>query len=250
MKIKLPEITSLFRTFAEAQHAYHAALTDEGERQESEDYFAEIEFSLDFFCRTVNDWLRVTEANLQDNLVTPDDSASQVEFGLRNRPKPFECGSRSSRFSKTSYISAARAKEAARITELRAEVLALNQRHSLQETDLLLKRQEYELQLKKDELSLKTEYAKALAREEAYAQAEAGNFVPNKGPASNTRVVVPDVSANTKVKWTDGGKSSQFAPSKKKKKKRKEPLKQESIWRLTTSRVLQVVQARAPTNLD
>ena len=118
VKIKLSEITSLFRKFAEAQHAYHAALTDEGERQESDDYFAEIEFSLDFFCRTANDWLRVTEANLQDNLVTPDDSASQVEFGLRNRPKPSECGSRSSRFSKTSYISAARAKEAAHIAEL------------------------------------------------------------------------------------------------------------------------------------
>jgi len=46
VKIKLPEITSLFRKFAEAQHAYHAALTDEGQRQESEVYFAEIESSL------------------------------------------------------------------------------------------------------------------------------------------------------------------------------------------------------------
>ena len=154
MKIKLLEITSLFRKFAEAQHAYHAALTDEGQRQESEVYFAEIESRLDFFCRTVNNWLQVTEKKLQDNLVTPDDSASQVGIGLRNKPKPSECGSRSSRLSKTSSISAARAKEAARI---RAEVLALNQRHSPQETELLFKRQEYELQLKKDELNLKTE---------------------------------------------------------------------------------------------
>jgi len=30
VKVKLPEITSLFREFAEAQHA---ALTDEGQRQ-------------------------------------------------------------------------------------------------------------------------------------------------------------------------------------------------------------------------
>ena len=220
VKIKLPEITSLFRKFAEAQHAYHAALTDEGQRQESEVYFAEIESSLDFFCRTVNDWLRVTEARLQDNLVTPDDSASQVGIGLRNKPKPSECGSRSSRLSKTSSISAARAKEAARIAELRAEVLALNQRHSLQETELLLKRQEYELQLKKDELNLKTEYAKALAREEAYAQAEAGNFVPSKVSASNSRGNVADVTTNTKVKWTDGIKVSQFAPPEKKEEAR------------------------------
>ena len=73
----------MFRKFAEAQHVYHAALTDEGQRQESEVYFAEIESSLDFFCRMVNDWLRVTEVRLQDNLVTPDDSASQVGIGLR-----------------------------------------------------------------------------------------------------------------------------------------------------------------------
>ena len=49
------------------------------------------------------------EAKVQDNLVMPDDSASQVGIGLRNKPKPSECGSRSSRFSKTSSISAARA---------------------------------------------------------------------------------------------------------------------------------------------
>ena len=60
VKIKLPEITSLFRKFAEAQYAYHVALTDEGQRQDLEVYFAEIKSRLDFFCRTVNDWLRVT----------------------------------------------------------------------------------------------------------------------------------------------------------------------------------------------
>ena len=61
----------MVRKFAEAQHVYHAALTEDGQRPESEVYFAEIESSLDFFCQTVNDWLRVTEARLQDNLVTP-----------------------------------------------------------------------------------------------------------------------------------------------------------------------------------
>ena len=73
--------------------------------------------------------------------------------------------------------------------------------------ELFLKRQEYELQQKKDELSLKTEYAKALSREEAYAQAEAGNFVPNKVLASYTHV--PDVSANTKVKFAPSGEKKE-----------------------------------------
>ena len=35
VKMELPKITSLYRKFVEAQHAYHAALTDEGRRQES-----------------------------------------------------------------------------------------------------------------------------------------------------------------------------------------------------------------------
>ena len=55
VKIKLREITLLFCKFAEAQHAYQVALTDEAQRQESEVYFAEIDFSLDFFCRTHKD---------------------------------------------------------------------------------------------------------------------------------------------------------------------------------------------------
>ena len=63
MKIKLLEILSLFRKFAEAQHTYNAALTDEGEREESEAYFTEIESSFDFFYRTVNEWLQITETN-------------------------------------------------------------------------------------------------------------------------------------------------------------------------------------------
>ena len=166
-KVKLSEITLLFRRFTEAHDAYNVALVEESQRQESDLYFADIESSLDFFCRTVNDWLRVTEARLQDNLITPDDSASQIGSEVRSKSRPSMCGSRTSHFSKTSSISAARAKEAARIAELRAEVYALKHRHSLQESELRLKRQEYDLQLKKDELNLKTEYAKAVAREEA-----------------------------------------------------------------------------------
>ena len=50
VKVKLPEMMSLFRKFAEVQHVPHLALTDEGQRQESEVYFTEVEFSLDFFC--------------------------------------------------------------------------------------------------------------------------------------------------------------------------------------------------------
>ncbi|KAL9976387.1 hypothetical protein ACROYT_G013685 [Oculina patagonica] len=180
-------------------------MVEESQRQESDVYFADIESSLNFFCRTVNDWLRVTKASLQEKEITPDDSASQLGFGVRNRSKRSECGSRASQFSRTSSISAARAKEAARIAELRAEVHALRQRHSLQETELHLKKQEYELQLKKDELNLQTEYAKAVAREEAYAQAEAGNLPPsNVVLKSRSAISIP--FSDTKEPMTDGSK--------------------------------------------
>nr|XP_058944749.1 uncharacterized protein LOC131772813 [Pocillopora verrucosa] len=218
VKVKLSEITLLFRRFTEAHDAYNVALVEESQRQESDLYFADIESSLDFFCRTVNDWLRVTEARLQDNLITPDDSASQIGSEVRSKSRPSMCGSRTSHFSKTSSISAARAKEAARIAELRAEAHALKHRHSLQESELRLKRQEYDLQLKKDELNLKTEYAKAVAREEAYAQAEAGNFAPSNVASRNPRCPVSVVSSITEKSRTGGSKRESFVPADKKEK--------------------------------
>ena len=140
--------------------SYVAELVDEVEREESQTYFSEIETSMNFFCETVNDWLRITEATLHDLQISPNDSVSQV--GSKTRPKP-----------KRSSTST---KEAARIAELQAEVQALKQQQMLNESELHLKRQELDLRWKKEELELQTEYAKAVAREDAYAQAEAGYF--------------------------------------------------------------------------
>ena len=84
VKAKLSEITSLFQRFVDAQDTYNAALFEENQTQESDVYFAEIETSLHFFCGTINIWLRVTEARLQDNEITPDDSTSQLGFNNNN----------------------------------------------------------------------------------------------------------------------------------------------------------------------
>ena len=169
VKLKLTEITSLFQRFTDAHEEYNAALIDESQRQESVVYFANIESSLNFFCQKVNDWLRVTEIRIQDLDVTPDDSVSQL--GLRNR-KRSGCCSAFSRSSRASSISVARAKEAARIAELQAEVHALKQRQLIHETELRLKKEELDLQFKKDQLKLATEFKKAVARESAYAKAD------------------------------------------------------------------------------
>ena len=169
IKVKLTEITSLFQRFTDAHEEYNAALIDGSQRQESVAYFADIDISLSFFCQTVNDWLRVTEIRIQDLDVTPDDSVSQL--GLRNR-KRSGSGSVHSRSSRASSISVARAKEAARIAELQAEVHALKQRQLIHETELRLKKEELDLQFKKDQLKLETEFKKAVARESAYAKAD------------------------------------------------------------------------------
>ena len=67
-----------FLRFTDAHEEYNAALIDESQRQKSVVYFADIESSLNFFCQTVNDWLRVTEIRIHDLDVTPDDSVSHT----------------------------------------------------------------------------------------------------------------------------------------------------------------------------
>ena len=191
VKVKLAEITLLFRKFVNTHDAYVAELVDEVQREESEVYFSEIEASMNFFCETVNDWLRITEATLHDLQITPNDSVSQVGSKARPKPKRSSTGTTTTR---TSSISAARAKEAARIAELQAEVQALKQRQVLNETELHLKRQEYDLRWKKEELELETEYAKAVAREDAYAQAEAGYFASSDLTSQPRFRVSPAVS--------------------------------------------------------
>ena len=145
VRVKLAEITSLFRNFVAAHEGYDCELVDKVLKEESNVYFTEIEASMNFFCQTVNDWLRVTEATLHDLHITPNDSISQVSSKYRRKPKTSSCGAMSTRSSKTSSIPAARAKEAARIAEVQAEAHALKKRQLLHETELLLKKQEYDL---------------------------------------------------------------------------------------------------------
>ena len=147
IKVKLAEITDLFQKFVESQNAYHRELVDEAHKEQSNAYFSEIEPSLRFFCDTVNDWLRITEVKLHEMAITPDDSASQVIPNEQHKHKS-SCGSILSRASKASSISSARAEEAAKIAEIQAKAPALK-RHRLHETEMNLKRQQYELELKR-----------------------------------------------------------------------------------------------------
>ena len=82
----MAEITLLFRTLVAAHKAYDAELVDKVLKEESNVYFTEIEASMNFFCQTVNDWLRVTEATLHDLQITLNDSISQVNSKSQRKP--------------------------------------------------------------------------------------------------------------------------------------------------------------------
>ena len=49
VRVKLTEITNLFRSFVEAQNAYNRELQDDAAREQSNVFFSEIEASLNFF---------------------------------------------------------------------------------------------------------------------------------------------------------------------------------------------------------
>ncbi len=74
--------------------------------------------------------------------------------------------------SNRSAMSIARVEESAKIAELEAEAKVLKQRQALQEKERQLNEDKLKLALENEELHLKTELAKAQARESVFAQAE------------------------------------------------------------------------------
>ena len=230
VRVKLTEITNLFWSFVEAQNTHDQELQDKAARKQTNVFFSEIEASLNFFCDTVNDWLRVTEVKLQDMERTPDDSASQIIPQDHHKLKGSH-SSVSSRASRASSISTARTKEAAKIAEIEAEALALKQRQQLHEAELRLKREQFELQLKKEELKLETEYTKAVAREDVYAKAEFKCPFPEESPGK-TRP------------------SSSLPNSLFKAVKDKQEMYPLNLNRYTMKTVFQAVLVRVPMNPD
>ena len=82
-----------------------------------------------------------------------------------------------SRVSSTrSSISIARVEESAKMAELEVEAKVLKLKQALQEKERRLNEDQLNLALEKAELLLKTELAKAQARESIFAQAEAATI--------------------------------------------------------------------------
>ena len=122
------------------------------------------------FYWTTSDWITRVEANLVaqslqvDSEVKPEDSVSCV--GVKTSSKTSRTSKRSSRAgsraSRTSSLFVARAKEAARVAELKAERLMLEKRQ-------VLEKQRFRLNQEESRLNLEAEIAKTVVKEQALA---------------------------------------------------------------------------------
>ena len=169
---KLEQAKVIIDDFNEAHDAYHQILTEELTISESNEYAETVNQSMIDLENEVHRWIAWSKANLPETLVLgtrevtdvrPEDSVSNI-------------GSRAgSRVSHASSISAARAKAAAKRAALEAEATNLE---SLEE----IQREELRLQMKKRQLQLKTELAKAQAEELAYIEAESSQVGSHPEP--------------------------------------------------------------------
>ena len=178
VKEKLTDFTAAFEAFKEAHIFYLSYVEDETCIARCQESFDREVVRRDDFSRRVQEWIvRTEEAIRLNSQVSPDDSASNGGFRFASkssrRPGRSSC-SRGSRESSCSSLSVVRAKEAARIAELKAEAAVFKKRQFLEEQRFRLKQEE-------KLLSLETEIAKSQAREQALASVV----------DPNSRVVLP-----------------------------------------------------------
>ena len=175
VKTKLEDLNLIVEDFNNAHHAYHQNLSDEHAIKESNEYFEAVNQSMADLVNEVARWIEpsinlpaetLTSATVEPPELKPEDSVSNV--GSRASTKlSRRSGSVTSRASRASSISAAKTKAAAKRAVLEAEAANLERIQAIQ-------REELSLQMKRKQVELQTEIAKAQAEEHVYAEAEAG----------------------------------------------------------------------------
>ena len=161
VKEKLSEFDAAFAAFQEAHAVCISYLSDESSILRCRESFERESLRKDDFIHEVQSWIKRTEevARLEFQL-QPEDSASQIVSRTSASRLSSRKSHRSSRScshgSSVSSLSVARAKEAARVAELRAEAGVLLKRR-------LLKKQKFHLQLEEERLTLETKLAKSQA---------------------------------------------------------------------------------------
>ena len=156
-----------------------AEIESEDNKIECDEYFTREERKLRDFNWTTSDWITRVEANLVaqslqvDSGVKLEDSVSCAGVGSPARASGTSKRSSraSSRVSRTSSLFVARAKEAARVAELKAERSMLGKRQVLEEQKFRLKQEE-------SRLNLEAEVVKTVAKEQALASITEQSSLP------------------------------------------------------------------------
>lgn len=133
--------------FGETHKKYAAELVDEEEKIKCMDYFSRVEEKFIDICRQVLDWIFRVEENLLavslqvDSEVNPDDSVSCADAKTSSKASKISghSGHASSHASSKSFLLLARAREDARVAELKAEEAMLKKRQELEEQKFRLK---------------------------------------------------------------------------------------------------------------
>ena len=169
VKYRIEEFKQFLQEFKEAHAAYHSQLSDENEIKESNEYYDTAVLLGTDLAHKVGNWISSTtvETRLlrsQEDL-HPEDSISNA--GSRASSKLSRRSRKSSSIvSRTSSISAAKTKAAAKRAVLQAEAASLERFHPLQKEEL-------SIQQRRRALELQTEIGKAQAEEMVYIEAEA-----------------------------------------------------------------------------
>ena len=131
VKSEREKLEQSFINLVQAHDEYHSMLREADEIERSDDYLTDARETCELFFQKVNTWLDAVESRFNGSEVRPEDSVSQGKQSVvpRNPNPP------ASRVSRQSSINSAKAREAIRLAELKAEVNILKQRHSLREEE-------------------------------------------------------------------------------------------------------------------
>ncbi|KAL9967039.1 hypothetical protein ACROYT_G025196, partial [Oculina patagonica] len=132
VKEKMPGFLAAFEAFKEAHVTYLSNLQDETSVTRCQEQFVYESSQADNFCQKVREWIRSVELSLSLNSeINPEDSASQIAsrtYSKSSARQSRRSNRSGSQRSSTSSLTVVRAKEIARIAELKAEAAAFKKR--------------------------------------------------------------------------------------------------------------------------
>ncbi|KAL9978458.1 hypothetical protein ACROYT_G015977 [Oculina patagonica] len=212
VKEKTPGFMAAFEAFKEAHVTYLSNLQDETSVTRCQEQFVYESSQADNFCQKVREWIRSVELSLSLNSeINPEDSASQIAsrtYSKSSTRQSRRSNRSGSQRSSTSSLTVVRAKEIARIAELKAEAAAFKKRQALEE-------QRFRLQQEQERLTLETEIAKSEAKQQILAtimEADQRSFVPCQTTfvpkVSKGNVPTPSVTGNKPLPVKDGRHST------------------------------------------